>query len=66
MRGEHAVGQKLSELRLRPPMHNAVNDTVQIRARVDVVGDARRDERQDIARTCAAFVEPREEPVFTA
>ncbi len=56
MRGEHAIGQEFPELRLQPPVHNAVNDPVQVRARVDVVGDARRDDREDVARTCAAFV----------
>jgi hypothetical protein len=45
MRGEHAVGEKLAELRLRPPVHNAVNDAMEIRSRVDVVRDARRDDR---------------------
>ena len=49
MRGEHAIGQEIPELRLRPPMHNAVNDTMEIRRWIHVVRDARRDDRQDVA-----------------
>src|SRR5450432_1549487 len=47
-------------------MHNAVNDTVQIRTRIDVMRDARREDRQDVAGTRAAFVEPRKEPVLAS
>src|SRR5580658_3313800 len=47
-------------------MDNAVNDAVEIRARVDLVGDAGRDDREDVARARAASVEPREEPIFAA
>lgn len=49
-RSKHAVGQEVSELCLRPPMNNAVNDAMEICARVDVVRDARRDDREDVAR----------------
>ena len=51
-------------LRLRPSVHDAVNNLVQVRARVDVVRDARRDDRQDVRGTFAAFVEPCEQPVL--
>ena len=57
MRSEHAVGQKVSELRLRPPMHNAVDDAMEIRPRVDVVGDAGRDDRQDVAGARGAVID---------
>jgi hypothetical protein len=60
VRGEHSVGQQVTKLRLGPSVDDAVNDAVQISARVDVVRDARGDDRQDIARAAAAFVEPRE------
>lgn len=36
---KHAVGQELTKLCLRPSVHDAVNDLVQIRARVDVMRD---------------------------
>jgi hypothetical protein len=62
---EHSVGQQVTELSLWPSVHNAVNDAVQVGARVDVVRDARGDNRQDIARALAAFVEPREKPIAT-
>ena len=64
MRSEHAVGQEVSDLGLRPPMNNAVNDAMEIRAWVDIVRDARRDDREDVARARAAFVEPGEQPIF--
>jgi hypothetical protein len=38
MHGEHAVRQQLAELRLRPAVHNAMNDSMQVLARVDVEG----------------------------
>src|ERR1019366_6579386 len=66
MRGEHAVREKFAELRLRPPMHDAVNDAMEIRSRVDVVRDARRDDRQDVAGARTAFIEPCEEPVLAS
>jgi hypothetical protein len=43
-----------------------MNDLLQVGARVDVVRDARRDDRQDVARPLGAVVEPREEPVLAA
>jgi hypothetical protein len=62
---ENSVGQQVTDLGLRPSVHNAVDDAVQVGARVEVVRDARGDNRQDIAGTLAAFIEPREEPVAT-
>jgi hypothetical protein len=62
---EHSVWQQVTQLRLRPSVHNAVNDQVQVGARVDVVRDACGDDREDIARALGAFVEPREEPIAT-
>jgi hypothetical protein len=58
--GKHAIRQKVTKLGLWPAVHDAVNDPVQIGARVDVVSDAGGDDRQDIACTLPAFVEPRE------
>jgi hypothetical protein len=63
IRGEHSVGQQVTQLGLGPSVHNAVNDTVQVRAWADVVRDARGDDGQDISAPFAAFVEPREQPV---
>jgi hypothetical protein len=45
MRDEHAVRQKLAQLGVGPSMHDSVNDLVQVGARVDVMRDARRDDR---------------------
>jgi hypothetical protein len=56
MRSEHAVGQEVSELCLRPTVNNAVNDAMEIRPRVDVVRDTGRDDREDVAGAHAAFV----------
>jgi hypothetical protein len=47
--GEHAVGQEVAELVVGPAMHDAMNDLVQVRARVDVVRYARRDDRENVA-----------------
>jgi hypothetical protein len=44
---------------------HAVNDAMEIRARVDVVRDAGRDDRENVARARAAFIEPGEKPIFT-
>jgi hypothetical protein len=62
---EHSVRQEVTELGVGPSVHDAVNDSVQIGARVDVVRDARGDDRQDIAGALAAFVEPCKEPIAT-
>jgi hypothetical protein len=35
-----------------------MNDLAQVRARVDVVSDARRDNGEDVLRALAAIVEP--------
>jgi hypothetical protein len=35
-----------------------VNDAMEVRAWVHVVGDARGDDRQDVPRSFSAFVEP--------
>src|SRR6185312_8212843 len=66
MRVEHAIGQEVAKLRLWPSVHNAVNDAMEIGARVDVVGDTRRDDRQDVAGPLAALIEPCEQPIFAA
>jgi hypothetical protein len=64
MSGKHAIGQQLAELVLRPSVHDAVNDLVQIGPRVDVVCNAGRDDGENGARPLGAIVEPCEEPVF--
>lgn len=64
--GEHAVWQEVSKLVLRPSVHDAMNDLVQVRTRVDVVGNARGDDREDVPGPLAAFVLPGEEPVLPA
>jgi len=38
---ENSVGQQVTDLGLRPSVHNAVDDAVQVGARFDVVRDAR-------------------------
>jgi len=63
---EHSVGQEITKLGLGPAMHNAVNDAMDVSAWVDVVRDARRDDRQDVAGARATLVEPREEPVLAS
>ena len=63
---EHAIWEQLANPGLGPSVHNAVNDAMEIGARVDVMGDARRDDREDIARARAALIKPDEEPVATS
>jgi hypothetical protein len=48
-----------------PSVHDAMNDEMQVGARVDVVRDARRDDGQDIAGALSPFIEPSEEPIAT-
>jgi hypothetical protein len=57
---EHAVRKKLADFLLRPPVDDGVNDLVQVRAGVDVVRDAGRDDGEDVGGAMAAFVEPGE------
>jgi hypothetical protein len=66
MRGEHPIGEELAELGLRPSVHEELPYEMKVGARVDVVGDARRDDRQDIRRALGAFIEPCKEPVLPA
>lgn len=66
MAREHAIGQKVAQLRLRPAWHDELRDDVQVRARVDVVRDAGRDDREDVCGPLAADVERGEEPVASA
>jgi hypothetical protein len=61
--GEHPIGQELSQLRLRPALHDELRDLVQVRARVDVVRNAGADDRQDRSGALTAEIQPREEPI---
>jgi hypothetical protein len=65
MRREHAVGEKLTEHVVGPSVHNATNDLVQIGARIDVVSNARRDNRENVSGALSAVVEPSEEPILS-
>lgn len=65
MSDQHAIGQEVTELRLRPPSHDELGHEVQVSARVDVVCDARGDDREDIPSAFSAFIEPSKEPVFS-
>jgi hypothetical protein len=64
MRGEHAIGQELAELLLWPTVHDELGHEVEVRARIDVVRDARRDNAEDRGGALSAAVEPGEEPVL--
>lgn len=63
---KHSVRQKVTKLGLGPSVHDAMNDEMQVGAWVDVVRDARGDDRQDMAGALAALVEPGKEPIATA
>jgi hypothetical protein len=66
MRREHSVWEQVTNLCLGPSVHNAMNDAVKIGARVDVVRDARGNDRKDIAGACTALIEPGEKPIATS
>jgi hypothetical protein len=66
MRGKHAVRKQLTELRVWPAVDNAMKHSMQVGARVDVVRDARRDDREDNGGAFGALVEPGEEPILAA
>ena len=65
VRDENAIRQEVAEPGLRPSVDDELRDEMEIGAWVDVVGDARRDDREDARGALAAEIEPREEPVFT-
>lgn len=56
-------GQQVAELVLPPSVQDAVNDLVQIRARIYTVGDACRDNRENAGGAFFAVVELCEEPI---
>jgi hypothetical protein len=66
MRGKHAVRKQLTALRVWPAVDNAMKHSMQVGARVDVVRDARRDDREDNGGAFGALVEPGEEPILSA
>jgi hypothetical protein len=63
MRSKHSVRQKVTKFGVRPSMHDALNDAMQVGTRVDVMCDAGGDDGQDIAGALASFVKPCEEPI---
>lgn len=63
---EHAIGQEIAKLGLRPSVNDELGDEMNVCARVDLMRDARRDDAQDRRGTLAALIEPREQPVFAA
>lgn len=65
MQAEDAVREQVTQTRLRPAAQDQLRGAVEIRARVDVVSDAARDDRQDRGGALAAEVEPGEKPVFS-
>lgn len=66
MRREHAIGEQVAELVLRPSVHDAMNDLVQVCAWIDVVGDARRDNRKNVRSALSAVIEPCEKLIFSS
>ena len=64
VRGEHAIWEQVAELVLRPSVQDAMNDLVQVRARVDVVGNARGDNRKNVCSALCAVIAPGEEPIL--
>jgi len=65
MGGEDPIGEQIAQLGLRPALDDVPSDEMQIRTRVDVVGDAGRDDGQDGGGALTADVEPGEEPIFS-
>jgi len=66
MRREHSVRQEVTQPSVRPAVHDAARDEVQIGARVDVVRDAGADDGQNIGRAGAAEIEPGEKPIASS
>jgi len=63
MRGEDAIGKEVANVRLRPSVDDESRDEMQVGARVDVVRNGGRDDREDVRGALSAVVEPGEEPV---
>jgi hypothetical protein len=64
VRREHLVRQELAQPSVRPAFDDPTRDEVEVGARVHVVGDRRREDREDARRALAPRVSPREEPVL--
>jgi hypothetical protein len=47
MRGEHTVRQQFAKPAVRPAVHDEPRHEMEVRAGVDVVGDASRDDAED-------------------
>lgn len=60
------IRQEFAEPAMRPPGDDEARDHVEVGARIDVVLDAGRDDRQDGGGALAADVEPGEQPVLAA
>jgi len=58
--------QEVTQPSVRPAVHDAARDEVQIGARVDVVRDAGADDGQNIGRAGAAEIEPGEKPIASS
>src|SRR3970040_999773 len=61
-----AIEQQGAESRVRPSFEDELHDEVQIGAWLDVVRDARRDDREDVRGALAADISPREEPILSS
>ncbi len=66
MSAAHPVGQQIAEFRLRPAVHDELGDEMEVGARIDVVRDAARDNRQDRGRSLATDVEPGKQPILSS
>src|ERR1700678_431869 len=66
MRREHAVRQEITQLRLGPTADDEPRNEMQVGAWVDVVSNARSNDREDMGGALTPLIEPREEPVFSA
>ena len=63
MRDRKAVWQKFAQLGVRPPVDDERDDQVEVRARVEAVGDAGGDDGQDGRSPHSAEIFPGEEPI---
>jgi hypothetical protein len=66
MRGEDTIGEQIADVCLRPAVHDAPRDEMEIGARVHVVRDRGCDDREDVRGAFPSVVEPSEEPVPSA
>jgi hypothetical protein len=66
MGSQHSIREQLADACMWPATDDQFGDEVKVGARIDLVSDARSDDRQNGRSAFTASIEPREQPIFPA